>query len=73
MYKRQTQPSIQVAYTDSGRSADQSLLNDLESILDKSQTDYEEMFLRENKIVIKFKDVDTQLSSKTILQNALLD
>jgi len=29
--------------------------------------------LRENKIVIKFKDVDTQLSSKTILQNALLD
>ena len=44
-----TQPSIQVAYTDSGRSADQSLLNDLESILDKSQTDYEEMFLRENK------------------------
>jgi len=31
------------------------------------------MFLRENKIVIKFKDVDTQLSSKTILQNALLD
>ena len=40
-----TQPSIQIAYTDSGRSADQSLLNDLESILDKSQTEYEEMFL----------------------------
>ena len=28
-----TQPSIQVAYTDSGRSADQSLLNDLKDIL----------------------------------------
>ena len=68
-----TQPSIQVAYTDSGRSADQSLLNDLESILEESQTDFEDMFLRENKIVIKFKDVDTQLSSKTVLQNALLD
>tara|TARA_B100001109_G_scaffold16417_1_gene11913 strand:+ start:12 stop:728 length:717 start_codon:yes stop_codon:yes gene_type:complete len=68
-----TQPSIQVAYTDSGRSADQSLLNDLEDILENSSTEYEEIFLRENKIVIKFKDVDTQLTSKTILQNTLLD
>ena len=68
-----TQPSIQVAYTDSGRSADQSLLNDLEEILENSNTEYEDIFLRENKIVIKFKDVDTQLSSKTILQNTLLD
>ena len=68
-----TQPSIQVAYTDSGRSADQSLLNELEDILQDSNTKYEDMFLRENKIVIKFNDVDTQLSSKTILQNALLD
>ncbi len=68
-----TQPSIQVAYTDSGRSADQPLLNDLENILEDSNTEYEDIFLRENKIVIKFQDVDTQLSSKTILQNALLD
>jgi len=68
-----TQPSIQVAYTDSGRSADQSLLNNLEDILENSNTEYEDIFLRENKIVIKFKDVDTQLSSKTILQNTLLD
>ena len=68
-----TQPSVQVAYTDSGISADQTLLDDLKDILDDSDTDYEEIFLRENKIVIKFNDVDTQLSSKTILQNALLD
>ena len=68
-----TQPSIQVAYTDSGRSADQSLLNELEAVLTQSQTKYEDIFLRENKIVIKFKDVETQLSSKTLLQNALLD
>ena len=68
-----TQPSIQVAYTDSARSADQSLLNDLEDILDKSKVNYDEMFLRENKIVIKLPDVDTQLESKTILQQALLD
>ena len=34
---------------------------------------YDEIFLRDNKIVIKFNDVDTQLSSKTVLQNNLLD
>jgi preprotein translocase subunit SecD len=68
-----TQPSIQVAYTDSGKSADQTLLDDLENILDDSNTNYEEIFLRENKIIIKFNDVDSQLSSKTILQKALLD
>ena len=68
-----TQPSIQVAYTDSGKSADQTLLDDLENILEDSNTNYEEIFLRENKIIIKFNDVDSQLSSKTILQKALLD
>ena len=92
-----TQPSIQVAYTDSGKSADQELLTELENILqkvakDKIQNDptyidadeetkskiilenaYDEIFLRDNKIVIKFNDVNTQLSSKTVLQNNLLD
>ena len=68
-----TQPSIQVAYTDSARSADQSLLNDLEEILEESKIQYDEMFLRENKIVIKLPDVDTQIESKTILQQTLLD
>ena len=92
-----TQPSIQVAYTDSGKSADQALLNELENILKKASEDdiqnkpsyieadeetkatmvlenaYDEIFLRENKIVIKFNDVDSQLSSKTLLQNNLLD
>ena len=68
-----TQPSIQVAYTDSAKSADQSLLKELENILEKEKANYEEIFLRENKIVIKFNDVDTQLSSKTLLQNTLLD
>jgi len=68
-----TQPSIQVAYTDSAKSADQALLNELEDILENEKASYEEIFLRENKIVIKFNDVDTQLSSKTVLQNKLLD
>mgnify|MGYP006221796447 FL=1 len=84
MYKRQgsiyalpnlypTQPSIQIAYTDSAKSADQELLNDLENILEDSETAYEEIFLRENKIVVKFPDVETQLKSKTVLQQQLLD
>ena len=68
-----TQPSIQVAYTDSGKSADQALLVELKDILSNSQSEYDEIFLRENKIVIKFSDVNEQLASKTILQNALLD
>ena len=68
-----TQPSIQVAYTDSGKSADQVLLNELEDILETNQVGYEELFLREGKIVIKFSTLDQQLQSKTILQNKLLD
>ena len=68
-----TQPSIQVAYTDAGKSADQPLLEELIEILDSSQTEYEDIFLRENKIIIKFNDVDTQLGSVTTLQNTLLD
>ena len=92
-----TQPSIQVAYTDSGKSADQALLIELQDILKKASKDkiqndpiyidadeetrvkmvlenaYDEIFLRDNKLVIKFNDVDTQLISKTVLQNNLLD
>ena len=68
-----TQPSIQVAYTDSGKSADQMLLNELEDILENNQVAYEELFLRNGKIVIKFSTLDQQLESKTILQNRLLD
>ena len=68
-----TQPSIQVAYTDPGKSADQVLLNELENILNNNDIGYEEIFLRENKIVIKFTTLDQQLDSKTVLQNNLLD
>ena len=49
-----TQPSIQVAYTDSGKSADQILLNELEGLLDENNIEPLEVFLRDNKIVIKF-------------------
>jgi preprotein translocase subunit SecD len=68
-----TQPSIQVAYTDSGRSADQMLVSDLEDILNLNGISYEELSLVENKIVIKFVNLEQQLESKTLLQNKLLD
>ena len=68
-----TQPAIQIAYTDSGKSADQSLLNEAEDILENQTSGYQDIFLRDNKIVIKFNTLDQQLESKTALQNALLD
>jgi len=68
-----TQPSIQVAYTESGKSADQLLMNELTNILENTGSKYDEIFLRDNKIVIKFSTLDQQLNSKTVLQNKLLD
>ena len=68
-----TQPSIQVAYTDSGKSADQALLVELKDILSQSESEYDEIFLRENKIVVKFDDVNNLIKnliyfSRTILR-----
>ena len=68
-----TQPSIQVAYTDSGKSADQILLNQLEDTLKQTNSDFDNLFLRDNKIVIQFSTLDQQLNAKTILQNKFLD
>ena len=42
-------------------------------ILDQRNVEYDEIFLRDNKIVLKFVNIDQQLESKTILQNRLLD
>ena len=68
-----TQPSIQLAYTDTGKSANQSLLNEIQNTLDERNVEYDEILLRDNKIVLKFQNIDQQLESKTILQNKLLD
>ena len=67
------QPAIQVAYTDSGKSADQTLLETVTESLDNRSFNYDEIFLRDNNIVAKFFSIDDQLSAKTILQRALLD
>ncbi len=68
-----TQPSIQVAYTDSGKSADQLLISELQNTLENQSVDYEDLFLRDGKIVIKFENLDQQLQSKTIIKNKFLD
>ena len=68
-----TQPAVQIAYTDSGKSADQSLLDEAEAILDNQASGYQDIFLRDNKIVVKFNTLDQQLEAKTALQNTLLD
>ena len=55
-----TQPSIQLAYTDTGKSADQSLLNEIQNTLDEINVEYDEILLRDNKIVLKFQNIDQQ-------------
>ncbi len=67
------QPAIQVAYTDSGKSADQSLLETVTTSLENKSVNFDEIILRDNNIVAKFFSIDDQLSAKTILQRALLD
>ena len=67
------QPAIQIAYTDSGKSADQSLLETVTESLKSKSINFDEVILRDNNIVAKFISIDDQLSAKTILQRALLD
>ena len=67
------QPAIQVAYTDSGKSADQSLLETVSESLKSKSIDFDDVFLRDNNIVAKFFSIEDQLSAKTVLQRALLD
>ena len=67
------QPAIQVAYTDSGKSADQSLLETVSESLKSKSIDFDDVFLRDNNIVAKFFSIKDQLSAKTVLQRALLD
>ena len=67
------QPAIQVAYTDSGKSANQSLLETVSESLKSKSIDFDDVFLRDNNIVAKFFSIEDQLSAKTVLQRALLD
>jgi preprotein translocase subunit SecD len=48
-------------------------LDEAEAILDNQASGYQDIFLRDNKIVVKFNTLDQQLEAKTALQNTLLD
>ena len=66
-------PAIQIAYTDSGKSADQILLNQVKDILEGQSTGVESVGLKENNIIAKFDNFDDQLAGKAALQKILLD
>ena len=66
-------PSIQIAYLDSGMSADQNLLERVSKALNTSEVVASAVKLDENNIVANFTSLDDQLRAKTILQRSLLD
>ena len=66
-------PAIQIAYTDSGKSADQILLNQVKDILEDQSTGVESVGLKDNNIIAKFNNFDDQLAGKAALQKILLD
>ena len=66
-------PAIQIAYTDSGKSADQILLNQVKDILEDHSTSVESVGLKDNNIIAKFNSFDDQLAGKAALQKILLD
>jgi preprotein translocase subunit SecD len=66
-------PAIQIAYTDSGQSADQGLLNEVTDILNAKSIESESIGLKDNNIVAKFSSFDDQLAAKSALQRILLD
>jgi preprotein translocase subunit SecD len=66
-------PAIQIAYTDSGKSADQILLNQVKDILEANLRAVESVGLKDNNIIAKFDNFDDQLAGKAALQKILLD
>ncbi|MDC1525936.1 protein translocase subunit SecD [Gammaproteobacteria bacterium] len=66
-------PAIQIAYTDSGKSADQPLLDQVTEILASTNINSESIGLKDNNIIAKFSSFDDQLAAKSALQRILLD
>ena len=66
-------PSIQIAYTQSGQAADTDLLNKVNTLIAENGINAKDVSLKENNIVAQFSDLDSQLKAKTVIQRALLD
>ena len=66
-------PSIQIAYSQSGQAADTDLLNKVNTLITENGINAKDVSLKENNIVAQFGDLDAQLKAKTVIQRALLD
>ncbi len=66
-------PSIQIAYSQSGQAADTDLLNKVNTLILENGINAKDVSLKENNIVAQFSDLDAQLKAKTVIQRALLD
>ena len=66
-------PSIQIAYSQSGQAADTDLLNKVNTLITENAINAKDVSLKENNIVAQFSDLDAQLKAKTVIQRALLD
>ena len=66
-------PSIQIAYSQSGQAADTDLLNKVNTLISENGINAKDVSLKENNIVAQFNDLDAQLKAKTVIQRALLD
>ena len=66
-------PSIQIAYAQSGQAADTDLLNKVNTLITDNGINAKDVSLKENNIVAQFDDLDAQLKAKTVIQRALLD
>ena len=66
-------PSIQIAYAQSGQAADTDLLNKVNTLITENGINAKDVSLKENNIVAQFSDLDAQLKAKTVIQRALLD
>lgn len=66
-------PSIQIAYAQSGQAADTDLLNKVNTLIADNGINAKDVSLKENNIVAQFDDLDVQLKAKTVIQRALLD
>ena len=60
-------PAIQIAYTDSGKSADQILLNQVTEILEDRSVGVESLGLKDNNIIAKFNSFE---EASKIMDNA---
>ena len=66
-------PSIQIAYSQSGQAADTDLLYKVNTLISENGINAKDVSLKENNIVAQFSDLDAQLKAKTVIQRALLD